>query len=225
MKNKHIARKLLFTFSTLLFGGLLGSGTALATVAPAPQYLYFNANCTDCALAANSDTYNVFARLELDQYAYGQALTNGTFLQNGNVVSFSYSGSNLVAPFEVFAQRAGEKSPPAGSAINSISGLINTGMDWPEPTDGLLDVTFGGNGQRFTIDIHGDWAYYAGSARPNDYGHGAWSLTAGAVGPQSQQIPEPGSLLLIGLGAAGLALTHRSIRSTPRRSFAQSIGV
>lgn len=221
MKNKHIARRILSTFSTMLLGGVLGSGTALASVAPAPQYLYFNANCTDCALVANSDTYNVFARLELDQYAYGQPLTNGSFLENGNVGSFSYSGSNLVAPFEVLAQRAGTLSPPATSAINSISGLINTGLDWPAPAEGLLDVIFGGNGQRFTIDIHGDWAYYAGSALPNDYGHGVWSLTAGAVGPQSQQIPEPGSLLLLGLGVAGLALNHISKCSQPK----QYIGV
>lgn len=207
MKNKHIARRLLFTFSTLLFGGLLGSGTALASVAPAPQYLYFNANCTDCALAANSDTYNVFARLELDQYAYGQALTNGTFLQNGNVVSFSYSGSNLVAPFQTLAQRAGEKTPPGG--IQSISGLINTGQDWPEPTDGWLDIVFGGNEQRFTIATNGDWAYYAGSALPNDYGHGIWSLTAGPVGPSDRQIPEPSTLTLLGIALAATRYFNR----------------
>lgn len=202
MKNKDIARRFLFAISALLLGGLLDSGTALASVAPAPQYLYFNANCTDCALAANSNTYSIFARLELDQYAYGQPLTNGTSLVNGNVISFSYSGSNLIASFEVFAQRAGTLSPPAASAINSISGLINTGLDWPAPTDGLLDVTFGGNGQRFTIDIHGDWAYYAGSALPNDYGHGVWSLTAGAVGPNDRQLPEPSTLTLLGIALA-----------------------
>lgn len=207
MKNKDIARRLLFTFSTLLFGGLLGSGTALATVAPAPQSLYFNANCTDCALAASSDTYNVFARLELDQYAYGQALTNGTFLQNGNVVSFSYSGSNLVAPFETLAQRAGEKTPPGG--IQSISGLINTDQDWPEPTDGWLDIVFGGNGQRFTIATNGDWAYYEGSALPNDYGHGIWSLTAGPVGPNDRHLPEPSTLTLLGIALAATRYFNR----------------
>lgn len=219
MKNNHILRKSLFVFGILLFGEILGSGTALATVAPAPQYLYFNANCADCALAANSDTYNVVARLELDQYVYGQPLTNGTFLENGNVISFSYSGSNLIAPFETLAQRVGEKTPPGG--MQSISGLINTGLDWPEPTDGWLDMIFGGNGQRFTIALNGDWAYYSGSTLPNDYGHGIWSLTAGIVGPQTQQIPEPGSLLLFGLGAAGLALNHLSKRGQSK----QSIGV
>lgn len=193
--------------STLLLGILLGSGTALASVAPAPHYLYFNANCADCALAANSDTYNVVARLELDHYVYGQPLTNGTFLENGNVISFSYSGSNLVTPFETLAQRAGEKTPPGG--IQSISGLISTGLDWPEPTDGLLDMVFGGNGQRFTIATNGDWAYYAGSALPDDYGHGIWSLTAGPVGPNDRQLPEPSTMALIGIALAATRYLNR----------------
>lgn len=195
MKLKNFTR-------ILVLGILLDSGTALASVAPAPQYLYFNANCTDCALAANSNTYSIFARLELDQYAYGQPLTNGTSLVNGNVISFSYSGSNLVAPFEVFAQRAGTLAPPANAAINSISGLINTGLNWPEPTDGWLDIVFGGNGQRFTIATNGDWAYFAGSALPNDYGHGVWSLAAGAVGTNDRQLPEPSTLTLLGIALA-----------------------
>lgn len=193
--------------SVLVLGILLGSETALATVAPAPQFLYFNANCADCALAASSNTYNVVARLELDQYIYGQPLTNGTFLENGNVISFSYSGSNLVAPFETLAQRAGGKAPPGG--IQSISGLINTGLDWPESTDGLLDLVFGGNGQRFTIALNGDWAYFEGSALPNDYGHGMWSLTAGPVGPNDRQLPEPSTMALIGIALAATRYLNR----------------
>jgi len=201
---------LLAVFAT----GIFAFGTARASVAPAPQYLYFNADCTDCAQAANTNAYKVVATLELDGYNYGFPLVNGNFFENGNVVSFSYSGSNLVSPFQTFAARAGQKFPPGG--INSISGHINTGLDWPEPTNGVLDITFGGNGQRFTIAENGNWAYFAGSDLPNDYGHGTWSLTEGPVGPQSQQIPEPASLVLIGLGLAGWALTRsREIFSRP----------
>jgi len=202
----------------MLTASLLAFGTASASVAPAPQYLYFNADCTDCALAANTNAYNVVATLELDGYNYGFPLFNGNFFENGNVVSFSYSGSNLVSPFQVFAQRAGEKSLPAGSTINSISGQINTGLDWPEPTNGVLDIIFGGNGQRFTIAEDGNWAYFAGSDLPNDYGHGTWSLTTGPVGSQGQQIPEPGSLALCGIAMLATLLAclrHRYRRLLP----------
>lgn len=189
-------KRIPLTLFLLLAGGLLGSERVFAVRAPAPQYLYFNAECTDCALAANSSSYGVVARLATDQYAYREPLTNGTFLENGNVISFTYSGSNLAAPFQALAQRAGEKSPLGG--IQSISGVINTGVAWPAPTDGMLDVLFGRN-ERFTIALNGDWAYYADlstSPLPNDYGHGTWSLTATAVGPDNQQIPEPGTTLL-----------------------------
>lgn len=205
----HITRTIPITFSLLLSGGLLNSGAALAARAPAPQYLYFNADCTDCALAASTRSYGVVARLDLDQYAYGEPLTNGSFLENGNVVSFTYSGSNLVAPFQTFAQRAGEKYNPAG--ISSISGVINTGRNWPEPTDGMLDILFG-RSERFTISLNGDWAYFADTSTsplPNDYGHGTWSVTAAAVGPGNQQVPEPASAVLVGLSLAALVVARR----------------
>lgn len=201
--------------------GIFTVTSTRASVAPAPQYLYFNADCTDCALTANTNAYNVVATLELDGYNYGFPLLNGNFFENGNVVSFSYSGSNLVNPFQVFAQRAGELSPPATSAINSMSGHINTGLDWPEPSIGVLDIVFGGNGQRFTIAEDGNWAYFAGSHLPNDYGHGTWSLTAGQVGAPTQQVPEPASLVLIALGLAAAALArsreifNQRTRNTP----------
>jgi len=204
MKLSTIPRTLL----KASLASLVVEGMAFASVAPVPQYLYFNANCEDCALAANSEAYNVVARLELDQYGYGQPLVNGNFLQNGNVISFFYSGSNLLAPIQTLAVRAGEKFPVGG--ISSISGLINTGLDWPEPTDGQLEVFF--DGQRFTIAMNGDWAYYAGSALPNDYGHGTWSLTAGTVGSESRVLPEPGSALLTALGLTvfGLRCTKKA---------------
>lgn len=186
--------------------GIFAPGAVNASVAPAPQYLYFNAQCSDCALAANVSGFNVLATLELDGYNYGDPLVNGTFLQNGNVISFSYSGSNLVSPFHTVAQRAGEKAPPGG--ITTISGQINTGEDWPAPSDGALDISFA-NDQRFTISNNGDWAYFAGSDLPNDFGHGVWSLTAGPVGVQAeQQIPEPGSLALFGLGFVAALLVY-----------------
>lgn len=214
MPQKILTSRLPDRFAAALLISLAASSAAMANIAPGPQYLYFNANCADCALAANSDYFNVVATFELDGYNYGDPLVNGSFLQNGNIVSFSYSGSNLVNPFQVLAQRAGEKSPPNG--FKSISGQINTGQDWPAPTDGYLDITFSnlnGSDQRFTISTSGDWSYYAGSPLPNDYGTGTWSLTAGPVGAQVQQVPEPGALVLLGLGLAALGFARVSLRS------------
>lgn len=193
---------------------IFAASPASASVAPAPQYLYFNAQCVDCAQVANTDGYNVVATLELDGYNYGTPLVNGSLLQNGNVISFTYSGSNLVSPFHVISPRAGEKSPPATLGIGNISGQINTGEpDWTAPTDGALDVVFGGNDQRFTISLDGNWAYFAGGELPDDFGHGFWSLTAGSVGPLAQQIPEPGSLALFSFSLAGLGLIRRAAKS------------
>ena len=96
MPNKTMTNRTLKRLTAALFFSLAASNTVMANIAPAPQYLYFNADCTDCALAANSDYFNVVATFELDGYNYGEPLVNGSFLQNGNIVSFSYSGSNLV---------------------------------------------------------------------------------------------------------------------------------
>ncbi len=205
MSNRTMTNMLFMRLSGALFLSLAASSAAMASVARAPDYLYFNANCADCAQAANTDFYNVVATLELDGYNYRDPLQISTGIQYGNVVSFSYSGSNLVAPFHFISPVVGEKTPPG--AIKSVGGQINTsGPDWVSPNNGEMEIIFGGNDQRFSIDLDGDWAYYAGSVGPNDYGHGFWSTTPGQIGPQNLQVPEPGSLVLIALGLTGLSI-------------------
>lgn len=211
MPNETMTNTLIKRFSGAVLLSLAASSTALASLARAPEYLYFNANCADCAQAANTDFYKVVATLKLDGYNYGTPLEKSTSTHYGNVVSFSYSGSNLVAPFHILLPMVGEITPPATPfRIESISGQINTsGPDWTSPINGEVAIDFHSEGRRFSIELDGDWAYYAGSdlnPDPNDYGHGFWSTTPGLIGPQNLQVPEPESLALIVLALAYLGL-------------------
>lgn len=195
-------------FAWALLVSLAASNNAVASLAAAPEYLYFNANCTDCALAANTDFYNVVVTLKLDGYGYGTPLKESSSTQYGNVVSFSYSGSNLVAPIHVLLPQVGDKTPPSTYfSIESIRGQIDTsGPNWTSPSGGEMEIDFRGDGHRFSIEPDGDWAYFAGTGSddPNDYGHGFWSDAPGPVGPRNLQIPEPGSLILMACGLAVL---------------------
>ena len=102
----------------------------------------------------------------------------------------------------------GEAGHASGAHALSANAL-HQAMRWGGQA---LDLVFGGNGQRFTIALNGDWAYFEGSALPNDYGHGTWSLSAGPVGPNDRQLPEPSSMALMGIALAATRYLNRRKR-------------
>ncbi len=198
--------------------GAAGSAQAVA----ANSTFYFNANCADCAVAANAAGYGVMGTLVLQNYSQGSAITAENF------VSFTYSGSNLVAPYSV---------TPSGSDgdgttndftfsfdFSSVSGSIPATL----PAAAEFDLIFD-DGLRFNASADGNWytcapapgwasgngAYYGGSDcfnhSNNDNGTGQFARAPGTgpLGPNGpgRDLPEPGvySLALLGLGAAFIA--------------------
>ena len=66
-----------------------------ASAVPIITAYEFTGNCIDCAKAANVDTFEIFATLELQDYSLG------TRLNTDNFYSFTYWGSNLVEGFTI----------------------------------------------------------------------------------------------------------------------------
>jgi len=140
--------------------------------------------CTAVPAMASPLTYD-FVGTCTDCTGQGKAtLVVGTYeLPDGNVVTFTYAGTNLQAAFTL--------APPD---IVHITGSLPAASGYADiriiTTNGLLD---------FWTSIDGSWQL----GSPNDYGtNGVWSLRAAGV-------PEPmtGALLLTGL--AGLGLVRR----------------
>lgn len=157
---------------------------AIAVIQPLPSTFYFTGNCEDCAAAKQSASYGVTARLVLQNYFLGSAI-NGS-----NFVSFSYGGSNLLAPYSILP-----------SSLSSVTGHITFGLQ------GANDFHLVGvNNSYFDLLTTGRWD--AGSIlgvqkTSNDLGG------SGNFGPNA--VPEPATILLMGaaLTAAGLVRRRR----------------
>lgn len=187
----------------------LACASAQGTVVSSPGQTtyYFNANCTDCAQAANAASYGVLGTLVLDGYTPGSALTESQF------VSFSYSGSNLVAGFSIDAQTLA--ADLGGEVSGNIPSLLPAAADFylrfgdgvgflSRASDGLFFVCNYGSG-------YGGPSCQEIWRQHNDTGTVQVSTVNSTVlGPGgSTGVPEPTTALLVGLGLFAAAASRR----------------
>ena len=183
---KILSRLLVSTIGAMLLGLASLPAQALAPVPNPPAYLLFefNGNCDDCAAASQmpNDPYPVSGALLL-QVAYQL----GDLIDLGNFVSFTYHGSNLLAPYQILNQNVVD----VGGAMPAD--LPGEAQFHVSSSDGHFFSTFVGDG----------WS--TGLLVSDDQGlRFAWNAANG--------VPEPESLLLFGaaLAAAGIARRHRA---------------
>ena len=155
-------------------------------------------NCQDCAVAAGSELFEVRARLQVQNYTLGSALSNS------NLVRFDYFGSNLVVPY---AWIPGVDDGSEFGGFSSIVGSINTATGFyavllrKRIADG---EDFSMNWRQFNTATSGSFNVGTHRILSEDFGTGTWN-------PVTTTVPEPESwaMLLFGLAALGVAKRQR----------------
>ena len=180
-------------------------------VPPTPPYSVFTfaGNCQDCAVQAGAEFYPVTAALTLQNYLPG---SGGSPVPS--FFSLSYGGSNLIDAFTLHVDAFDNLiSAPfgygpafvyfhvAGKASETSEALDGLQLYFRSYADGSWNLGYGdgqctgedGGLNCFTEDIgnNGQWTFLR------------------TVLPQTNDVPEPGSLLLMGGALVVLALVRR----------------
>jgi hypothetical protein len=166
----------------------------------------FSGNCIDCAAAEGTPSYPVTATLVMKD-VWPEAYSTKVGLRN--FVSFSYSGSNLFAPYVI-----------SETEVTDFSGVWNAVYDVQLRIEkNLGDGTFlffrtnnfsTDNCQTVDTDgncisvINSSWSTGIGSY-VEDYGNeGTWQVVS-----IDNNVPEPATLLMLCTALAGLRFTRR----------------
>jgi hypothetical protein len=155
---------------------LLGAFVALVVPASANQIFYFSGTCTDCNSGNPSDPAT--GTLVLTD--------NGATLSTSDFVSFTYNGTDLLAPFTI----------SAGDPSIGVSGSI------PSILPGPADVIISNSVWQFESDSLGNWSI--GNVSLGDFGSAStWSDTA---------VPEPNTIFMLGAPLLALAFFRLRMR-------------
>ena len=159
---------------------------------------YFDGACADCTAPGGGST-TVTGTLTLSNYTASDAITSFNF------VSFTYNGSNIVDPFTAEAVGSGGLNAAyfVSGSMNSVPGFNDFLVVF---ADGYYFQTNSGGG--FNLCASGPSGPYANECQ-------AFQLETDNGRPANwndqprQDLPEPGSLALVGLAITALAIARR----------------
>ena len=191
-----------FGFLGVVLAAFISLPAQAVPLTPTPPYSVFTfaGNCTDCAAQADEQSHPVNATLTLQNYVTGSG--------NSPVSSFfslAYGGSNLIDAFTLHAnEQLNVNSDPFGFGTAAVFFYV-TG--YASQTTTKLD----GQQMYFRSFADGNWDLGLGNgfSGDEDFGtNGQWTFSR-TVLPQTNDAPEPGSLLLMGGALVALALVRR----------------